>query len=113
MISFFLSGAGMEPMTIIDRGLVPGMDIVGEKFRTGEYFLPHLIIAASGMKQSMELLEPELNRRGEKARTLGTAVFSGMIGVTLFGIFLTPVFFYAIQGVTDWRQRRNAQKQEP
>ena len=31
-------------------------------------------------------------------RTLGTAVFSGMLGVTLFGIFLTPVFFYVI----DW-----------
>jgi hypothetical protein len=29
-------------------------------------------------------------------RTLGTAVFSGMFGVTLFGIFLTPVFFYLI-----------------
>src|SRR5205085_2976343 len=32
----------------------------------------------------------------EMRRTLGTAVFSGMIGVTLFGIFLTPVFFYVI-----------------
>ena len=29
-------------------------------------------------------------------RTLGTAVFSGMLGVTLFGIFLTPVFYYVI-----------------
>jgi hypothetical protein len=29
-------------------------------------------------------------------RTLGTAVFSGMLGVTLFGIFMTPVFFYVI-----------------
>jgi hypothetical protein len=29
---------------------------------------------------------------------LGTAVFSGMLGVTLFGVFLTPVFFYTI----DW-----------
>ena len=38
-------------------------------------------------------------------RTLGTAVFSGMLGVTLFGIFLTPVFFYVIQGVTDWQHR--------
>jgi multidrug efflux pump len=35
----------------------------------------------------------------EMRRSLGTAVFSGMIGVTLFGIFLTPVFFYVIQGV--------------
>jgi multidrug efflux pump len=34
----------------------------------------------------------------EMRRTLGTAVFSGMLGVTLFGIVLTPVFFFAI----DW-----------
>jgi multidrug efflux pump len=34
----------------------------------------------------------------EMRRTLGTTVFSGMLGVTLFGIFLTPVFFYVI----DW-----------
>jgi multidrug efflux pump len=33
----------------------------------------------------------------EMRQTLGTAVFSGMLGVTLFGIFLTPVFFYVIE----------------
>jgi multidrug efflux pump len=32
----------------------------------------------------------------EMRQTLGTTVFSGMLGVTLFGIFLTPVFFYVI-----------------
>jgi len=32
--------------------------------------------------------------------SLGTAVFSGMLGVTLFGIFLTPVFFYVIEFFT-------------
>src|SRR5437868_8699897 len=37
----------------------------------------------------------------EMRRTLGTAVFAGMLGVTLFGVFLTPVFFYVIQWVTD------------
>ncbi len=37
----------------------------------------------------------------EMRRTLGTAVFSGMLGVTLFGIFLTPVFYYVIQWLTD------------
>ena len=37
----------------------------------------------------------------EMRRTLGTAVFAGMLGVTLFGIFLTPVFFYVIQWVSD------------
>ncbi len=37
----------------------------------------------------------------EMRRTLGTAVFAGMLGVTLFGIFLTPVFFYVIQWLAD------------
>jgi len=40
----------------------------------------------------------------EMRRTLGTAVFAGMLGVTLFGIFLTPVFFYVIQWVKDLRR---------
>jgi multidrug efflux pump len=33
----------------------------------------------------------------EMRRSLGTAVFGGMLGVTMFGIFLTPVFYYVIQ----------------
>ncbi len=37
----------------------------------------------------------------EMRRTLGTAVFGGMLGVTLFGIFLTPVFYYVIEWVVD------------
>src|ERR1019366_8085001 len=39
----------------------------------------------------------------EMRKTLGTAVFSGMLGVTLFGIFLTPVFYYVIQWFKDLR----------
>ncbi len=39
----------------------------------------------------------------EMRRTLGTAVFAGMIGVTFFGIFLTPVFYSVLQGLSDWR----------
>ena len=39
----------------------------------------------------------------EMRRSLGTAVFSGMLGVTLFGIFLTPVFFYVIQRLSETR----------
>jgi len=41
----------------------------------------------------------------EMHRSLGTAVFGGMLGVTLFGIFLTPVFFYVIHWIGDWRKR--------
>jgi multidrug efflux pump len=49
---------------------------------------------------------PLLLSRGagaEMRKTLGTAVFSGMLGVTLFGIFLTPVFFYVIDKTSRWR----------
>jgi multidrug efflux pump subunit AcrB len=35
----------------------------------------------------------------EMRRTLGMAVFAGMIGVTLFGLFLTPVFFYVVRSL--------------
>ena len=45
----------------------------------------------------------------EMRRTLGTAVFAGMLGVTLFGIFLTPVFYSVIQ----WASDRLAAEGEP
>jgi multidrug efflux pump len=45
----------------------------------------------------------------EMRRSLGLAVFSGMLGVTFFGIFLTPVFFYGIQ----WLGDRRGTKPEP
>ena len=44
----------------------------------------------------------------EMRRTLGTAVFAGMLGVTLFGILLTPVFFYVIQRLANWQSLRTA-----
>jgi multidrug efflux pump subunit AcrB len=49
----------------------------------------------------------------EMRRTLGTAVFAGMLGVTLFGIFLTPVFFYVIQWFIDLRERALLTTKEP
>lgn len=44
----------------------------------------------------------------EMRRTLGVAVFAGMLGVTMFGILLTPVFFYVIQWFADWRASRQS-----
>ena len=39
----------------------------------------------------------------EMRHTLGVAVFSGMLGVTVFGIFFTPVFYYVIRWLTTQR----------
>ena len=73
-------GAGLEPMKIVDEGLVPGMNVVGAKFQCGEYFLPHLIIAANGMQQALKVLEPELNAREQAVETKGTLVIGSVAG---------------------------------
>jgi len=39
----------------------------------------------------------------EMRRTLGMAVFTGMLGVTLFGLVLTPIFFYVVRRLTGAR----------
>ncbi|MBX9580205.1 MAG: efflux RND transporter permease subunit [Gemmataceae bacterium] len=44
----------------------------------------------------------------EMRHALGTAVFAGMIGVSAFGVFLTPVFFVAVQWATDRLAARRA-----
>jgi multidrug efflux pump len=44
----------------------------------------------------------------EMRRSLGTAVFSGMLGVTIFGVFLTPVFYAVLQGLGETRLFRSA-----
>jgi corrinoid protein of di/trimethylamine methyltransferase len=87
--------AGLAPLAIIDEGLKPGMDIVGEKFSCGEAFIPHLVMAGKAMKGAMALLEPELKRRGEGTTPAGTAVIGTVqgdiheIGKSLVGIMLT------------------------
>jgi len=49
----------------------------------------------------------------EMRRTLGIAVLSGMLGVTLCGIFLTPVFYYVLQWVADLRKPKQAAATAP
>lgn len=94
--------AGVEPMQIIDDGLVRGMDIVGEKFSAGEMFLPHMVMAAKGMEKSMEYLEPELHARKEEIKTPGTIVIGTVqgdiheIGKSLVGIMLSVNGFKVI-----------------
>ena len=72
--------AGLEPLAIIDGGLVPGIREVGEKFSCGEFFLPNLIVSARGMKQAMELIEPELQARQQKTKSAGTIVIGTVQG---------------------------------
>jgi corrinoid protein of di/trimethylamine methyltransferase len=87
--------AGIEPMAIIKEGLIPGMNIVGEKFSSGEYFLPDLIIAADGMQKAMVLLEPELLKRQQAIESAGIVLLGTVkgdiheIGKSLVGTMLS------------------------
>jgi corrinoid protein of di/trimethylamine methyltransferase len=72
--------AGLEPLAIIEGGLVPGMRIVGDKYASGEFFLPNLIVSASGMKQAMALLAPELKARRQELKSAGTVVIGTVRG---------------------------------
>ena len=65
---------GEEPLTIINESLVPGMEIVGEKFQVGEYFLPQMVIAANSMQEAMGLLQPELLARQQSIEVPGIFV---------------------------------------
>jgi corrinoid protein of di/trimethylamine methyltransferase len=71
---------GEEPLTIINQGLVPGMETVGEKFQTGEYFLPQMVIAANAMQQAMGLLRPELLARQQSLDVPGVFVIGSVKG---------------------------------
>lgn len=51
---------GVLPREIVDRGLIPGMDEIGEKFSNHEAFVPEMLLAARAMSTALEFLEPYL-----------------------------------------------------
>jgi len=53
---------------IINNGLTAGMDIVGQKFETKEYFIPDMLASAEAVGAAMEILEPHLAQSGIKPK---------------------------------------------
>ena len=49
---------GLDPKQIIFKGLIPGMDVVGEKFRRNEYYVPQVLLSARAMYAGLDLLKP-------------------------------------------------------
>src|SRR5256712_1314492 len=48
----------MDPKALIFKGLIPGMDVVGEKFRRNEYYVPQVLLSARAMYAGLDLLKP-------------------------------------------------------
>lgn len=52
--------AGCEPVEILNVGMIGAMDVIGEKFITGEVYVPEMLVAAKAMKLGVEVLKPLL-----------------------------------------------------
>ena len=52
--------AGLDPLKILNDGLMVGADEVGKRFECGEFFLPELMLAGRALKAAMEVLKPSL-----------------------------------------------------
>ena len=58
---------GVAPQKILDEGLIAGMNVVGDKFKKNEFYVPEVLIAARAMNQATEILAPALKEAGVKA----------------------------------------------
>ena len=57
---------GTPAKSVLNDGLIAGMDVVGARFKKNEVYIPEVLIAARAMKMAMEILEPELVKAGVK-----------------------------------------------
>ena len=58
---------GVFAKEILNEGLIPGMDIVGEKMESGDMFIPEVLMSAKAMSAAVELLKPLLGDEGLSA----------------------------------------------
>ncbi|MBR6410254.1 MAG: corrinoid protein [Clostridia bacterium] len=58
---------GYPAQEILEKGLLDGMNVVGEKFKNNEIYVPEVLIAARAMNKGAEILKPFLSAEGVKA----------------------------------------------
>ena len=91
---------GIPAKTILDDGLIAGMNVISEKFRKHEIFLPHVLLAAKAMYAGMDLLKPLFIK--DKIPLRGKIVIGTVqgdlhdIGKNLVGIMLKGAGFDVI-----------------
>jgi len=69
---------GISPKEILEEGLLAGMNIIGEKFKNNQVFVPEVLIAARAMNAGVEILKPHLVAEG--VETKGTVVIGTVKG---------------------------------
>jgi len=69
---------GADPQDLIDRILIPALNVVGDRFQKREIFVPEMMIAARSMQSCVDLLKPLIKK--EIDRSLGTVVIGTVFG---------------------------------
>ena len=96
---------GVQAKEILQQGLLPGMDIVGQRFKAAEMFIPEVLRSAKTMHASMEILRPLLSE--SEASGTGTVVIGTVegdlhdIGKNLVGMMLEGAGFIVVDLGTD------------
>lgn len=91
---------GGDVSEILKEGLITAIDIVGDKFEKGEYFLPEMLMSAMAMKEGMKVLRPLLAEND--VRTSGVVVLGTVsgdihdIGKSIIGAMLEAAGFSVI-----------------
>ncbi|MFN2220428.1 MAG: B12-binding domain-containing protein [Anaerolineae bacterium] len=86
---------GVDPLEAINKGYTAGMDVVGELYSSGEYFLPDLILGGEAMQAALAALDPALKASGQAREVLGNVVLGTVkgdiheIGKSLVGSMLS------------------------
>jgi len=70
---------GFDPFEVIDRGLSKGMKEMGERFARGDIYIPHLVLAADIMNESLKILKPKLQTK-ERERTVSKVLIGTVHG---------------------------------
>lgn len=69
---------GLNPIDILNQGMIKAMSIVGEKFKANEIYVPEMLVAARAMKEGVELLKPHL--AGDKSTVIGKFIVGTVEG---------------------------------
>jgi len=88
------------PGAILNKGLLAGMSVIGDRFKKNEVYVPEVLIAARAMKAGMQILQPQLAATG--VEPTGTAVIGTVkgdlhdIGKNLVGMMLEGAGFKVV-----------------
>ncbi len=111
VLEYDADGAARYAQQVVDEGLDPiaaldaiseAMQVVGEGYESGELWLPDLVGAADVSQKALPILEEEIKKRGQKAKSLGTVVVGTVsgdihtIGKSMVGVLLVAAGFRVI-----------------